>query len=146
MVREPKGLARWLDGATMVSEVGGVSPLSGTAKARAVPGCVLLGDAAGFIDPITGGGVTQALLSSEMLAGHLKADFNASLEHLIAFDRGREAMLRDYRRVTAMALGLARAGWLTPLSMRALRAWPALFSHLVSVSGGARPLVPGGAR
>ena len=38
-------------------------------------GCLaslLLGDAAGFLDPITGGGMTQALMTAELLAGYVQ--------------------------------------------------------------------------
>jgi len=34
-------------------------------------GLLLLGDAAGFLDPITGGGMTQALMTAELLDRHI---------------------------------------------------------------------------
>src|SRR6185436_3701992 len=45
----------------------GASPLTVRATRRWCRGCVLLGDAAGNCDPITGGGMSQALLAAEML-------------------------------------------------------------------------------
>src|SRR5207245_1045962 len=45
-------LAARLEGAEQVSSLMGTSPLSGNARAGVAPGIVLLGDAAGFLDPI----------------------------------------------------------------------------------------------
>lgn len=46
-----------------------------------VPGknVALIGDAAGFIDPLTGEGMYYALLSAQLLAREIVADFNSSL-------------------------------------------------------------------
>ncbi len=85
----------------------GAAPLSVRANRRFALGCVLLGDAAGSCDPITGGGISQALLSSELLAQHLAINFPPSIETLAAFDRARERMLAGYRWLTAGVLALA---------------------------------------
>jgi len=138
-------LAETLRGATQLGEIRGVAPLSGEARARVAPGCVLLGDAAGFTDAVTGGGMTQALLASEMLASHLRNRFSARVEDLLVFDRARHQMLADYRRLTAMVLAAAGRPGLVPFCVRALRAWPGLFSHAVGVSGGMRRLMGGAA-
>jgi flavin-dependent dehydrogenase len=93
-----------------------------------------LGDAAGNCDPITGGGMSQALLSAELLAQHLR-----SLEpDLEAFDRERERMLLNYRRLTAATLTLARHPALIPPALSILDAWPGLFTYLLGVAGGTR--------
>ena len=60
-------LAERLEGAEQIGEMLAVSPVSGRARQRFLPGFILLGDAAGFTDPITGGGMTQALLAAELL-------------------------------------------------------------------------------
>ncbi len=133
-------LAGILRGAKLLGEIKGVSPLSGEARARAVPGCVLLGDAAGFTDAVTGGGMTQALLSAELLAAHLQKRFSADVEDLLVFDRARQRMLADYRRLTAIVLAAAARPFVIPAMLRVLKAWPGLFSHAVGVSGGMRRL------
>jgi flavin-dependent dehydrogenase len=100
---------------------------------------VLLGDAAGFSDPITGGGMTQALLSAELLAQHIARRTPAAEDWLTEFDREREKLLRDYRRLTALMLWLAERPVLLGLALETMHRLPRLFSHLLGVAGGARP-------
>ena len=76
------------------------------ARAGTLPGVVLLGDAAGFLDPITGGGIAQALVTSERLAAFIDAHRGRSPDTwLPAFDRERQALLRDYRAAHARRAG-----------------------------------------
>jgi flavin-dependent dehydrogenase len=142
-IREQPPLARLLEGAAPVSELAGISPLESRARRRVLPGLVLLGDAAGFLDPITGGGMTQALLAAELLASHLSREFPPSPAALRRFDRARQRMLRDYRMLTRMVLLLADLPALAGPALRLLGSFPGLFSHLIGVSGGVRRLVPG---
>lgn len=106
----------------------GAAPLEVRAKKRFSPGCVLLGDAAGNCDPITGGGMSQALLSAELLTQHI--------DSLAAFDRAREAMLANYRRLTAGVLTLAKHPALLRPAFSILGHAPGLFSRLLGVAGG----------
>jgi len=108
----------------------GASPLTVRASRRWCRGCVLLGDAAGNCDPITGGGMSQALLAAEMLA--------TNLDDLEAFDVQRERMLASYRRLTAAVLGLSRHPAFTSPTLSLLNAWPGLFTHLLGIAGGTR--------
>ncbi len=133
-------LATRLEGAEQVSELIATSPLSARARRRILPSFVLLGDAAGFADPITGGGMTQALVTAELLAQHMARAFDAKDAWLAAFDREREAWLRDYRRLTAMILWLSRHPSLIGPSLAVVRRTPGFFSHLLGVSGGMRRL------
>jgi menaquinone-9 beta-reductase len=123
-----------------VSELRVTSPLSGRARRRVLPGFVLLGDAAGFTDPLTGGGMTQALQTARMLAAHLAAAREWSEAALEAYDRERETALRDYRRVTAGMLWLARHPRLIAPALSLMQDAPLLFSHLLGVSSGMRRL------
>ena len=144
------------EGAEQVSEILCSSPLAGRARAGVAPGLVLLGDAAGFLDPITGGGMTQALVSAELLARHLSPLLVGALHAcpdsigaapsetldraLRTFDRARQSYLRDYRFLTAMVLWLADHPLLTERFLALLRSAPPLFTHLIGVSGGVRRL------
>lgn len=119
-----------LDGAEPIDAPLGAAPLAVRASRRWVPGCVLLGDAAGNCDPITGGGMMQALLTAELLA--------RSLPDLAAFDRARERMLARYRRLTAVTLGLARRPALAAPALSVLHTFPGLFSYLLGIAGGVR--------
>lgn len=152
-IREPveKAFRRWmqaqpllaarLEGAEQLTPIMGASPLSGRARCGVVPGAVLLGDAAGFLDPITGGGMAQALLTAELLSAYLYGRLPEDDSWLWAFERERQAMLVDYRTVTQIALWLIEHPWLTRPTLRALQAFPALFSHLIGVCGGVRGLL-----
>lgn len=138
------GLAARLEGAQQVSELIGASPLERRARAGFASGVVLLGDAAGSTDPITGGGMAQALMTAELLAGyisqHLHARSNGDGAWLAAFDRERCAVLRNYRMVTRMTLWLAEHRRLTQGAILSLRLAPAMFSYLLGICGGVTPL------
>ena len=131
-------LSRRLEGAEQISDLQFISPLSGRARRRFVPGLVLLGDAAGFSDPLTGGGMTQALLAAEMLANGAKSGLERADLWLEEFDRKRQKLLRDYRRVTAAALRMAGHPTLMRNTIEVLHRWPGLFSHLLGIIGGMR--------
>jgi 2-polyprenyl-6-methoxyphenol hydroxylase-like FAD-dependent oxidoreductase len=133
-------LAARLDGAEQVSELQCISPLSGRARAGVAPGAVLLGDAAGFLDPITGGGMSQALMSAELLAEFLCESPERLDDWLAAFDRQRRVMLRDYAALTQAVLWLADRQMLLRGALRLLRNFPGLFSHFIGVAGGVRRL------
>jgi flavin-dependent dehydrogenase len=103
-----------------------------------LPGFVLLGDAAGFTDPITGGGMTQALLSAELLSQYVARHARAAAEHWLGdFDREREALLRNYRRLTTLILWLTKHQASLRIALEAMRRLPKLFSHLLGVAGSA---------
>ena len=130
-----------LRGATQVSSPRGRVPLACRAQAGVAPGAVLLGDAAGFIDPFTGGGVAQALLSAELLARFLpRAVAERDDEWLWRFDRQRRAMLRDYHWLTTALLLITRRPGLARATLRLMRAQPAAMGHLVGVAAGLRRL------
>ncbi len=136
-------LAARLEGAERLTSFQGRSPLVGRARRGVAPGIVLLGDAAGFLDPITGGGMTQALLSAELLAECVLASGREQEEDawMRRFERARQSLLRDYHILTRMVLWLADHPRLAERAVAALGGAPALFSHLVGVSGGVRRLL-----
>jgi flavin-dependent dehydrogenase len=124
----------------------GMSPLTRQVRAGVVAGAVLLGDAAGVLDPITGGGMAQALLSAELLAHAVTQHWESGDAWLPAYDRARRALLWDERLLTQLVLGLASHPWLARQTLRLLRAAPALFSHLIGIAGGVHELFgPGSA-
>ena len=128
-------LARWIDeepvlrarlaGAEPLTAVAGRSPLGHRARAGFAPGAVLLGDAAGFIDPVTAGGMAQALLTAELLAPFVTkalADGGARGDRwLRRFDRQRRALLRDYHLLTRFVLFLVGRPTLARAMMRLMR-------------------------
>jgi flavin-dependent dehydrogenase len=143
-------LAAQLEGAEATSEVAGRVPLSLRARRGMAPGLVLLGDAAGTVDPVTGQGIAQALLSAELLAGCLVRRtapdappvFDPSDDVLAEFDRRRRALTRDGALLTRFALTLMNRPALAAGTMRLFERRPAVLGHLVGVAAGLRPLLP----
>jgi flavin-dependent dehydrogenase len=129
-----------LAGVPLIGAVAGRYPLSGRVRVGAIPGAVLLGDAAGWTDPITGGGMAQALLAAELLAEHLPAALERGDAVLERFDRRRRRLLRGQRWLTAAMLELlAHPPFVAPV-LRGMAARPALLSRLMAVAAGARRL------
>jgi len=133
-------LASRLEGAEQISKPMGASPLSGGARSGAGPGVVLLGDAAGFSDPITGGGMAQALQSAELLAEYIAQRPRMDKESLQAFDLDRRTLLKDHQRLTALALWLSEHSQLGKGMFSLPMVSQLLFSHFVGVAGGVKPL------
>jgi len=137
---EAPELSARLRNAEQISDLAVTSPLSGRADPRVRPGLVLLGDAAGFTDPITGGGMTQAFLAAELLAQYASNGLETADRWIYSFDREREALLRDYRRLTGLMLKIADRPALIGRVIASINRFPRLFSHLLGVSGGVRHL------
>ena len=74
--------------------------------------------------------MSQALLAAEMLA--------TRLDDLETFDRERERMLVNYRRLTTATLTLSRHRAFIRPTLSLLNAWPGLFTHLLGIAGGTR--------
>jgi flavin-dependent dehydrogenase len=141
LIAQHPALTEYLRDAILVSTPRGRFPLGGRAQAGVAPGAVLLGDAAGFTDPITGGGMAQALLSAELLAGYLpRALADGDVEWLWRFDRQRRAMLRDYHLLTALLLQATRRPRVARTTLHLMRASPRVMGHLVGVAAGLRRL------
>jgi flavin-dependent dehydrogenase len=71
---------------TRVDRVAGAAPLGHRVTKRAGPGWLLVGDAAGFLDPFTGEGLHRALASARLAAEVILAGPSLALDPL-AYDR-----------------------------------------------------------
>jgi flavin-dependent dehydrogenase len=69
-----------LDGAAHASEVRGAGPLRQNVRQRVAGRVLLVGDAAGYLDALTGEGVGAALAQAQVLAACLAADRPGSYE------------------------------------------------------------------
>jgi flavin-dependent dehydrogenase len=128
-------------GARRLTRLRGVPALTVSTRRGVVPGMVLLGDAAGSLDPITGGGMTHALECAELLADHMPRAIDEGDAALAAFERRRRALLVDDAALTSGLLWLERhPAWIGP-ALTMARAWPDALSHLVGVAGGTRSLL-----
>ena len=70
--------------------VAGASPLGHRVTRRAGPGWLLVGDAAGFLDPFTGEGLHRALVSAELAAAAVVAHARGRANAFDAYDRGMQ--------------------------------------------------------
>jgi len=103
----------------------------------------LVGDAAGFLDPITGEGISVALVSASLLAQVLvealeKGDLSA--EALSSYSEAREAGIRDALLLTEAILLWVRAPLLPAFVVRNLSRRPQVFQKLLGVAAGSAKL------
>ncbi len=66
-------VARRLDGARRITPIRGAAPIGHRVSTAAGPGWMLIGDAAGFVDPFSGEGIFRALRSARAAAQALSA-------------------------------------------------------------------------
>jgi len=128
------GLAARLARASPESALAGAGPFGREATTRVLDRLVLAGDAGGYVDAITGEGVSLALeearLLGEMLPDVLSRD--ASREALLPWERAVRARLRRHAAVTRLVLSMARRPWLRRTAVDWLGRAPRLFDALVA--------------
>ncbi len=87
--------AEWRD-ADPTDAVAGAWPLGYRVTHRAGPGWLLVGDAAGFLDPFTGEGLHRALVSAELAAAAIVADARGAGGGAGGFEAYERAMQRRF--------------------------------------------------
>jgi flavin-dependent dehydrogenase len=131
-------LAARLRAAQRVAPWRGIGPFACTTTAQTVPGAALVGDAAGYVDPLTGEGIYYAMFGACALGD--------ALAHALHRPAGARAALARYAAVRRAELGprllaarLVQRGLRHPFvvgaAMRALRRWPAVADLLVTLTG-----------
>ncbi|HEY8923927.1 MAG TPA: FAD-dependent monooxygenase [Polyangia bacterium] len=119
----------------------GRAGLAHVARAGWRPGAVLLGDAAFTLDPLTANGISQALVSAEMLAQHgaelLSGDSGRADRALAVFDRGRWREARARRQLTRILVALVRRRLLARGTLAVMQAAPRLMHLLLGIAAGA---------
>jgi len=124
--------------ATAVGPAVMLGPMAVDASAAGEPGLLLAGDAAGFIDPMTGDGLRFALLGAELAAAVVTEVFAGSLSidraHLALADRRQRAFQNKWRFNRTMRSLVA-----SPLSVSAAAAGatvlPSIFSRMIRYAG-----------
>ncbi len=131
-------LARRLAGAEHDSTPAGVGPLARQARARALDRLALLGDASGYVDAITGEGLSLALqgalalgraLPDAVAAGAPRGSFSA-------WEREEARRFASYALSTRLVLGLARRPSARRDALGFLARHPRLFARLVALAVG----------
>ena len=124
-------------GAAVESEARGAGPLSRRVKSRAAAGLALIGDAAGYVDAITGQGLSLAFTSAERLVRLLPRDLRepALTRALHRYDRSLRADWLRYALPARGLLALARRPALRHRALSLLQRHPRWFSLLVRAVG-----------
>jgi flavin-dependent dehydrogenase len=115
-----------------------LGPLAVDAISAGQPGLLLAGDAAGFIDPMTGDGMRLALMSAELAAAVVKEVIDGTLSidraHLALADRRRRAFRGKWRFNRVMRSLVASPASVTAAAVTA-RAFPGLFQQIIRYAG-----------
>ena len=123
---------------TECGEVSGAGPFRVRSQSVADRGVFLLGDAAGFLDPITGDGMSAGFLAAAELARLLvDADPGSAAASYRAW---YARQWRTRRVVTAIALKLTSSQALAGRALRGISGHPEALASLLEVNSGARSL------
>ena len=128
-------LAARLAGAEPTSRIEGASRLRRPVLRRHAPGVALVGDAAGYLDPLTGEGLTLGFRCARALV-----DTVARGAPLADYERAYHSLARSYYQMTGVLLAVAARPWLRRRVVRALARRPDLFDHLLAINAGQSPL------
>jgi flavin-dependent dehydrogenase len=133
-------------GSALVDRPLGAGPFRQRVRGVTTDGALLVGDAAGYVDAITGEGVGAALRQG-LAAGDTIADAIAAagrrtreplpVAALAPYARAHDAIVRDGDRLTELVLTLARHPWLARRAIASLARRPAVLQHLLRVHAGA---------
>lgn len=128
LARFPALQAR-LSGLPFDSEVRGAGPLRQGVVKRAADRVVLLGDAAGYVDAITGEGLTLAFEAAEALARELPEAIasGATADSFKRYERTAARLFSRYERLASLLVWAARHPALRRLVLNVLALVPAVF-------------------
>jgi flavin-dependent dehydrogenase len=127
-------VAQRLDGARRCSPIRGAAPIGHRVAEVAGDGWMLIGDAAGFIDPFTGEGIYRALRSARAAAEALQA-----LDPSASYRAERRAVFGSKDALTWLVQGMLAARPLLGFVARRLNERPATALRLGSALGDCRP-------
>jgi len=129
-------VAARLRGRKRLTPIRGASPIGHRVSRAAGPGWMLVGDAAGFIDPFTGEGIYRALRSARAAAESL-ADGDDGAEERYLAARRRAFAAKD--ALTWLVQGMLASPPLMGYALRRLAARPEAADRLGSALGDCRP-------
>ncbi len=125
-----------LRGARAASDARGAGPLGQRVRARGKDRLVLIGDAAGYVDAITGQGLSLAFAAATLLVAALPEDLSQDLAPALRrYDRSLRVRWLRYAVPARALLALARHPALRRRALRTASRFPALFRTLLSAVG-----------
>lgn len=132
----------WSVGPDVVEGPWASGPFDWPVRRRSAPGVVLVGDAAGYYDPLTGQGIYRALRSAELAAATIDRTLRRGRVSWHAFREYDRTLGREFRRgrwlQRAIELVVSRAALREPIVTRLAEA-PESLSALIRVTGDAAP-------
>lgn len=131
-----------LDGAQPLSEVGVCGPLRQRVRGCVADRLVLVGDAAGFVDAVTGEGMSLGLMSAELAAQTVSVGLRTDrLERasLLAYARRRAHLVRSLCWFTEVVVWGLRRPWLAQAAIAALARRRPAFEAVLAVQTGHAP-------
>lgn len=123
----------------LVPPVSVVGPLGFTIEPCYRPGLLLIGDSAGFLDPITGEGMTLALKSVKAAVPLIKEAFtlgNFGVEFGRRYAANRLQLVEDVVRFTRLLLNFSRYKFVADRAVRRLSRDGRLFQKLLGIVTG----------
>lgn len=135
-------VASFLEGSQSLTPTRVCGPLRQAVRRNWDHRALLVGDAGGFVDAITGEGMSLALGQAAVASEVLDSTLDGSLlPHAFAPYGARTAALgRDLIRMTEIVLWGLRRRWLAERTVRHLKRHPSLFSQVLAVNTGMAPL------
>lgn len=136
---ESSGRGPALAEAERVGKVRTIGPLAHQALRAHAEGVILVGDAAGALDPITGEGLSIGLATSAIAAEVLREAFannDFSARRLARWTRRRRQAIRGLEAFTRAILFLSERPELAGRAIRNLAEAPETFSRLLGVAAG----------
>jgi menaquinone-9 beta-reductase len=136
LLRRFPGLAERLSGALPDSEPRGAGPFAHAVRSRIADRLVLVGDAAGYVDAITGEGLSMALVCAEKLGALLPSALaqGATCHALEPYERVASREFLRYARSCRSVLALARRPRLRRQVLGLLRHTPGLFDRVLALA------------
>ncbi len=140
-LRRDPSLAHRFVGARLIAPPVVLGPLAVDADGAGLPGLLLVGDAAGFIDPMTGDGLRFAFRGAELTADvALRELSGACADAAGELERRRAAAFRGKwrlnRALRALVASPRAVGW----AGRAANMWPELLRGVIRTAGDLREL------
>lgn len=135
-------LSASLQGAEPSAEARAIGPMHQVARSPVSDGVALVGDASGYLDAITGEGISLALAQVQALydsigSRMLSNNSAPSARELQGYSRRISGMVRQHQRITRLVLFLSRNPRLAERAIRGLARQPELFRWLLSANMGA---------
>lgn len=118
-----------LRGATLASEDRGAGPFEKRVRARTRGRALLVGDAAGYLDPLTGEGVALGIASARAAIRAITRD------EPDAYERDWRRLTRTHFALTRMLLDLSRHHGMRRLTIDVLAQFPWLFDQFLRQLG-----------